>query len=452
MTIQDIQSYYSNLLLLQYLSSQSTQTITTIDDVSGSLAGTYFSIYDGASGAGSILWNKVGGMGTAPVFTSGILSTYTIYEVDFATNSDANTIASAINSVVATVTNFTPSVSQNIITLTNATTGPFAIAIDFTTGFSFSKNNAVETIQATSAPIFLGQLPAAIQNAFQIGLANWNNAPNWISSQTYNNGQQVFLSGIVYQSNIDGNENNNPTNNNYYWTPIFQPSFGVQLDTIAKYVGVTRSGVGVYQQPITLNDSDFTQLIILGIASNNLLVTNSNGTFNYGSSSLYVIDNFLQTYFPNEIFVFDGENMTMSYLLTTSVGSENLVQMMITQGLLPKPMGVDLASIIIVPNLGLFSFTDYDDWTIVAGSPVNNVAAWSSTTTYSLGQQVYDISTSILYASAVNNNLNNAITNISFWTPVTYPATDYSTFTNYTQTPAYIGNWHWLQYEDTVSV
>lgn len=237
--------------------------------------------------------------------------------------------------------------------------------------------NAVATIQLMASVFTIGQLPAAMQNAFQIG----TNAAN----------------------------------------PNNSPAVGPQLDILAKYVGVTRNGIGVYQQPITLNDSDFTILIQMGIATNNF------------GSDLYTIDSFLQTYFQNQILVFDNENMTLNYLVVGSIASSNLIQMFITQNLLPQPMGVEIAAITYVTTISLFGMLNYNS--------IPN--AYSSATNYALGAQVID--NGIVYQSIVGNNLNNPVTNMDFWLAIIYPMNDYNTYPTFEP-------FTWLSYGDAIIV
>lgn len=106
---------------------------------------------------------------------------------------------------------------------------------------------------------------------------------------------------------------------------------GVQLDVIGKYNGVTRYGNGFNGQPITLDDSDFVKLIQLATARN------------FAGSSLENIQALLQIFFAGDILVFDYQNMSMSYLISTTLGSQNLLELFVTEGLLPKPMGVSLS-------------------------------------------------------------------------------------------------------------
>lgn len=193
---------------------------------------------------------------------------------------------------------------------------------------------------------------------------------------------------------------------------------GTQLDVLGKYTGVTRYGVGFDGQPITLGDFDFTQLIKLAIITNN------------SGSSLFTIDTLLNTYFPNEIFAFDDADMHMSYLISSSIGSQNLVEMFVTQNLLPKPMGVELASVIYLPAIGIFGMPDYR----------SVPSTWNAGTIYPQGATAYSAD-AVIYQSLVADNLNHALTDTAFWQPIVYPFNDYLDY----QT-----SWHWLDYTDAI--
>lgn len=136
-------------------------------------------------------------------------------------------------------------------------------------------------------------------------------------------------------------------------------AIGKQLDVLGKYVGAKRSGIGL-SGPITLNDDDFRVLIQLAILRN------------AAGSSLYDIQELLHEFFPDEIFVFDYQNMHMSYLIDTSVGNQDLIQLAVSEGFLPKPMGVQLGATIYAPNpANLFGFRTYQVNT-ANNTPFNN--------------------------------------------------------------------------------
>lgn len=151
---------------------------------------------------------------------------------------------------------------------------------------------------------------------------------------------------------------------------------GVQLDVIGKYQGVTRNGYDFAGNPITLDDDDFRSFITMAIALNT-----SDGT-------LYSIQNFLHQFFPGEILVFDYQNMRMGYFINSTVGSQTLAEMLVTQGMLPKPMGVQLAITIYGPVIDrFFSFRTYD-FPIANGTPFNTYDSYDTNSpwlTYSNG-------------------------------------------------------------------
>lgn len=141
---------------------------------------------------------------------------------------------------------------------------------------------------------------------------------------------------------------------------------GKQLDILGKYAGVTRTGNG-FTGSITLDDADFRSLIKLAI------ITNSSG------SDLSTIETLLNEFFPNgEILVFDYKNMRLSYIISSAVGSQDLVQLFITEGLLPKPMGVQLSTVIYVPDTkNFFGFRTYS-------APANNAKPFNTYSNFSL--------------------------------------------------------------------
>lgn len=175
------------------------------------------------------------------------------------------------------------------------------------------KPNAYATIQTLVTPVIMDQLPTQVENAFD-------------------------LMGVT-------------------------PALGDQLDILGKYAGVTRSGNG-FTGPITLDDADFLSLVLMAIIKNN------------SGSSLKDIQALLFQFFPGEILVFDYKDMRMSYLVSSVVGSIDLVQLFVTEGLLPKPMGVALALVIYAPVITtFFGFRTYE-------LPAFNASPFNTYTTY----------------------------------------------------------------------
>lgn len=175
------------------------------------------------------------------------------------------------------------------------------------------KSKAYATIQALVKMVIMDQLPLAVQNAF----------------------------------NMDGT------------------AVGVQLDILGKYAGVTRNGTSLSGLAITLDDADFFKLIQMSI------ITNSEG------SDLFTIEQLLNNAFPGQIFVFDHKMMRLSYLINTSIGSQDLLQLFITEGLLPKPMGVQLAAPIFNSSLRFFGMVSSVD--VAAYAAQNSVSINTAT-------------------------------------------------------------------------
>jgi hypothetical protein len=142
-------------------------------------------------------------------------------------------------------------------------------------------------------------------------------------------------------------------------------AIGVQLDIIGKYVGVTRTGVG-FNGPITLDDADFLTLIQMGIIRNR------------SGSSLLTIQLLLNQFFAGQVYVFDYANMQMSYLINTGVGSQDLIDLFVTEGLLPRPMGVGL-SVIAAPVINkFFGFGSYSADPSPLVTPFNSYSAYDT--------------------------------------------------------------------------
>lgn len=124
---------------------------------------------------------------------------------------------------------------------------------------------------------------------------------------------------------------------------------GAQLDVIAKYVGASRRGVTYVGEPVVLSDSDLLTLIRFAI------IKNTDG------SSLYDIQSLINSFFGNNVLVFDYANMRLSYLVSTVNASFDLTRLIVQQGFLPKPMGVELAPTVFAPIINaFFGFRTYE--------------------------------------------------------------------------------------------
>ena len=293
----DVQNYYSNLLILQYLQKpKAYDTIGTsvnpilmpdsniqhLDFSTAPTAGSYKLVYGGVPTT-TINWND-----------------------------SESTIEAAINAVL-------PGGTHCVVVPLIDTPGYEIRFSLYTAAFQILQisNNTLtdalsNAVRASIKPLG-DQLPLEIQNAF-----------NLIGSDT---------------------------------------AVGVQLDILAKYVGVKRSGFG-FSGPITLDDADFLILIQMGIVRNN------------SGSSLAQIQLFLAQFFAGEIYLTDFADMHMSYLINTSIGSQNLIELFVTEGLLPKPMGVGIS---VIANSVINKFFGFRTYTADIG-PLLNI--WNNYTSY----------------------------------------------------------------------
>lgn len=144
-------------------------------------------------------------------------------------------------------------------------------------------------------------------------------------------------------------------------------AIGKQLDIIGKYIGVTRSAVINSVGQVTLSDSDYLVLLQFALSVNTK------------DSSLYTIQASIARYFPNQVLVNDYTSMQMSYLINSSIGSQSLIQVLLKQGLLPRPMGVSLTSTVYAPIIT--NFFGMRTYTLAAqnNKPFNTYGSYQTT-------------------------------------------------------------------------
>lgn len=112
---------------------------------------------------------------------------------------------------------------------------------------------------------------------------------------------------------------------------------GVQLDTLGKYIGFSRYQYD-FSGPVTLTDSQYRLLLQMKILINN------------GGSSLLDIQTLLFQYFPGSLRVYDYRDMTMDYEFLSGIGTQQLAEVFVMSGLLPRPMAVNLRATIYNPT------------------------------------------------------------------------------------------------------
>jgi len=100
---------------------------------------------------------------------------------------------------------------------------------------------------------------------------------------------------------------------------------------------------------LKLDDDDYRFLLKLKIVQNNIDHTNKS-----------IVDN-LYKFFSTDLFCMDNQDMSMTYFVKPA--SLELVKIALEKEVLPKPMGVDINSL-IVRDENIFYFTSYEEDTI----------------------------------------------------------------------------------------
>jgi fibronectin type 3 domain-containing protein len=139
---------------------------------------------------------------------------------------------------------------------------------------------------------------------------------------------------------------------------------GVQLDILGKYAGVTRKNGNT-----TLSDSDFRRLIQAAIGLNGM------------GSDLASIQNFIAQFFPGDLLVVDNANMTFEYYVNSATLSANLINALIAEGLLPRPMGVQITPLITAPNITqIFDLRNYEAPAPTLSKGFNSYSGYNAST------------------------------------------------------------------------
>ncbi|MBO7735892.1 MAG: DUF2612 domain-containing protein [Methanobrevibacter sp.] len=123
---------------------------------------------------------------------------------------------------------------------------------------------------------------------------------------------------------------------------------GKQLDLLGKYIGLSRNVKEEVSSPSTviLTDEQYRLLLQLKIVCNT----------SYSSTSQ--IRKALFQLFPDDIRVFDDRTMEMEYQLSERF--DGLEQVIISEELLPFPMGLGFNVIIVPDLLKLYGYYGYD--------------------------------------------------------------------------------------------
>ena len=121
---------------------------------------------------------------------------------------------------------------------------------------------------------------------------------------------------------------------------------GKALDTLAKYVGVSRNYIDKNGDIKTLTDEEFRILIKFKAISNT------------SNASHYDIDTALYNFFETRVRATSDGNMAMTLFVPSD--AENVIEAAIQQKAMPTPLGVE-ANKIVVQNARFFGFVTYDN-------------------------------------------------------------------------------------------
>lgn len=136
---------------------------------------------------------------------------------------------------------------------------------------------------------------------------------------------------------------------------------GVQLDVVAKYFGVKRTGPILSGLVVSLNDQDLRDLLKI------IQITN------YTDATYYEMQQLLFQNFGSDIQLFDYLNMRMGYFIYPSIGSNILAQFIVANNLLPSPIGVTISSTIVgYDNAFFYGFVTYSNPVPMQIAPFND--------------------------------------------------------------------------------
>lgn len=218
--------------------------ITTVADVSGNLAGKYFTLNSALNADQYYFWYIVSGIGTDPM-VSGL----TGIPINITTNDSADTVATITNNVInSLILDFTSTVSTNVITVTtvgegvttagNAGTSGFTVTVvQPGTGANASLNQVLlsNSISPATAVDQTAQSLVNIINLQSNGIVNAfylsgvNGVPGQIQLQGTAYGQPAFY--ILASDGVVGAS----------FSPIITPAFTITSNTAADPTVVTTS-------------------------------------------------------------------------------------------------------------------------------------------------------------------------------------------------------------------
>lgn len=186
---------------------QGSVTITTNADMSGSLAGKYFLLFD-QYGNTFVLWfYLIGFGGSAPTGVSG-----TLVQVSVNENATANTIASVLGNVIAFLpsghefqNSFSVEVATNVVTVTSNVDdppSPMKVPLDAGTGFAYASTQLYSNLQCWQAVGLPPGFTPTVGQAFVARATGFGGAQGSSGSVTINGTTDVVSIEIVGDPNL----------------------------------------------------------------------------------------------------------------------------------------------------------------------------------------------------------------------------------------------------------
>lgn len=128
----------------------------------------------------------------------------------------------------------------------------------------------------------------------------------------------------------------------------FDTAVGVQLDTLAEYIGGIRTNLQLDGTYLTLTDVQF-RLYLQALGARNTM-----------GSDMKSIETFFATYFPGAFLTYDFESMHMSFIYNNDLGVDPVAESFIMAGHIPVPTAVGATVIFNPTSFSFFAFRTYN--------------------------------------------------------------------------------------------
>lgn len=144
-------------------------------------------------------------------------------------------------------------------------------------------------------------------------------------------------------------------------------AIGDQLDTIGKYVGVTRDGYS-FSGAVHLGDDDYRTFLQMVMVRNQL------------HANLFSIQKFMDQFLSGEVQLFDQKTMRMDLFYLLNKGDDILAEMFIMAGFFPRPLAVRLN--VFLSGFSFFGYRSYAEEAPSYVFPYNSYSSYISNRPY----------------------------------------------------------------------